>query len=202
MPYFRIICYYYIVQNSRKLGMKRMQIRKANLDDLEMILTILKDGRNQLAERGVDQWQGDYPNAQHIKEDIENGYAYLVKSNDDQTVGTVAIVNSPDHVYDHINGEWLINTQDYVTIHRVAIHSSHAGKGYASKLFTNIIDYLEKHRPEVKSVRLSTNENNLVMQHLAEKSGFKKVGTMPGAYRPEEHSYVYELLTGSHALVG
>ena len=177
-----------------------MQIRKATKKDLDTILEILRDGRNQLAERGVDQWQGDYPNAQHIQEDIDNGYSYLVKSDDGMTVGAVAIVNSPDHVYDHINGEWLINTTNYVTIHRVAIHSSHAGKGYASKLFISVIDYLEKHRPDVESIRLSTNENNLVMQHIAEKNGFQKVGTMPGAYRPEELSYVYELLTNTHAL--
>ena len=44
-----------------------MQIRKATQKDLDTILEILRDGRNQLAERGVDQWQGDYPNAQHIQ---------------------------------------------------------------------------------------------------------------------------------------
>ena len=31
---------------------------------------------NQLAERGVDQWQGDYPSPDQIK-DIEKGFAYL-----------------------------------------------------------------------------------------------------------------------------
>lgn len=110
-----------------------MQIRKATLADLDTVLAILSNGRDQLAERGVDQWQGDYPNADHIKEDINHGYAYLAKSNDGQTVGTVAIVPAPDHVYDALSGHWLMQTKDYVVIHRVAIHSDHAGKGYASK---------------------------------------------------------------------
>ncbi len=78
---------------------------------------------------------GDYPNVTHVKEDIENGYAYLVKADDGQTVGTLAIVEAPDYFYDKLNGKWLINTENYVVIHRVAIHSRHAGKGYASKLF-------------------------------------------------------------------
>ena len=47
-----------------------MHIEKAQLKDYERIVEILKDGRNQLAERGIDQWQGDYPNPQHVKEDV------------------------------------------------------------------------------------------------------------------------------------
>lgn len=172
-----------------------MKIRKATMADLDVVVDILRDGRNQLAERGVDQWQGDYPNVIHVKEDIENGYAYIVKADDGQTVGTLAIVEAPDHFYDKLNGEWLINTENYVVIHRVAIHSRHAGKGYASKLFLSLIEYLETERPEIKSIRLSTNENNMAMQRIATKSGFKKVGTLHGAFRPSELSYVYELLT-------
>lgn len=35
-----------------------MKIRKATMADLDVVVDILRDGRNQLAERGVDQWQG------------------------------------------------------------------------------------------------------------------------------------------------
>lgn len=169
-----------------------MNIKKATMDDLGTIMDLLRDGRDQLAERGIDQWQGDYPNEQHVREDIEHGFSYLVQSDDQQTVGTVAIVPAPDPVYDHIDGQWLVNTDQFVAIHRVAIHSQHAGKGYASKLFVAIIKYLVDDFPHIESIRLSTNENNLAMQHVATKNGFQKVGTMPGAYRPEELSYVYE----------
>ena len=44
-----------------------MKIRKATIADLDVVVDILRDGRNQLAERGVDQWQGDYPNVTHVK---------------------------------------------------------------------------------------------------------------------------------------
>ncbi len=59
----------------------------------------------------------------------------------------------------------------------------------------SLIEYLETERPEIKSIRLSTNENNMAMQRIATKSGFKKVGTLHGVFRPSELSYVYELLT-------
>ena len=126
-----------------------MHIEKAQLKDYERIVEILKDGRNQLAERGIDQWQGDYPNPQHVKEDVENGFAYLVHSDDDETVGTFTILPSPDHAYDNLDGEWLMETEDYLTSHRVAIHSDHAGQGYASKLFQEVISYINNNRTDI-----------------------------------------------------
>ncbi|MDY5629029.1 GNAT family N-acetyltransferase [Limosilactobacillus coleohominis] len=172
-----------------------MHIEKAQLKDYERIVEILKDGRNQLAERGIDQWQGDYPNPQHVKEDVENGFAYLVHSDDDETVGTFTILPSPDHAYDNLDGEWLMETEDYLTIHRVAIHSDHAGQGYASKLFQEVISYINNNRTDIKSIRIDTHEDNKAMQHLITKSSFTRVGTLHGVYRPEETSYVYEMLT-------
>lgn len=170
-----------------------MQIRKAEMADFDQVMAILKDGRNQLAERGIDQWQGDYPNPDHVKEDIEHGYAYLAKSEDGETVGTLSIVPAPDTTYDQLDGAWQVETNDYVTIHRVAIHSDH---GYASKLYQAVISYFTSGFNDVKSIRVDTHEDNLPMQHLIEKSGFKRVGTLHGVYRPNETSYVYELVTG------
>ena len=174
-----------------------MQIKQAKMDDLNQIMEILRDGRNQLAEQGIDQWQGDYPNEEHIKEDIEKGFAYLVQSQDDETVGALSIVEAPDHSYDELDGDWLIDTDRYVVIHRVAIHSNHAGKGYASALFTSVIDYIKNNRKDIKTIRIDTHEDNKIMQHLIDKNGFTKVGELHGIYRPEENSYVYALLTGN-----
>lgn len=172
-----------------------MKIRKAQVEDFDTVMAILKDGRNQLAERGIDQWQGDYPNPDHVKEDIENGYAYLANSDDGETVGTLTIIPAPDHSYDNMDGEWLIDTDDYVTIHRVAIHSSHTGHGYASQLYQSVIDYFKSGFSDIKSLRVDTHEDNKPMQYLITKSGFKRVGTLNGVYRENEISYVYEMVT-------
>lgn len=170
-----------------------MHIEKAEMKDLDRVVEILRDGRNQLAESGIDQWQGDYPNVEHIQEDIEHGFAYLVHSDDHETVGAFAIVAAPDHSYDELDGKWLVDTDDYLVIHRVAIHSDHAGNGYASGLFTSVIDYVKENPNGVKSLRIDTHEDNKPMQHLIEKYGFTRVGTLHGVYRPEETSYVYEM---------
>lgn len=169
-----------------------MRLRQAKQEDFDQIMTILKDGANQLAERGVDQWQGDYPSPDQIKEDIENGYAFLAVSQDGETVGAISVVEAPDHSYDKLDGEWLLDTQNYVVIHRVAIRSQHAGHGYATKLLTEVINYIRDNRTDIDSIRIDTHEDNTAMQHLIDKMGFKRVGQLNGVYRPKEISYVYE----------
>ncbi|MDF7639045.1 GNAT family N-acetyltransferase [Lactobacillus sp. ESL0791] len=171
-----------------------MKLRQATAEDFAQIMAILQDGANQLAESGVNQWQGDYPSAQQIKEDIENGWAYLAMADDGQTIGVLSLVAGPDHYYDDLDGKWLISTDNYFVIHRVAIHSKHAGKGYATKLLVSVINYIAASHPDVVSIRIDTHEDNKAMQHLINKMGFKRVGTLQGIYRDDEVSYVYELL--------
>ena len=82
-----------------------MYFKKATLDDLDTIIDILSDGRNQLAEAGVNQWQSDYPSRKQITADIMQGSAYLFNADDNATVGAVAVVPSPDKTYDTAKAE-------------------------------------------------------------------------------------------------
>lgn len=174
-----------------------MRLRQAEMKDFDRIIEILKDGKNQLAERGVDQWQGDYPSLDQIREDIEKGQAFLAVQQDNQTVGAISIVKAPDHSYDQMTGKWLIQTNDYVVIHRLAIHSDHAGHGYATKLFQEVIRQIYENHPQIKSIRIDTHEDNKAMQHLIDKMDFTRVGTLHGVYCKGQISYVYEMITNS-----
>lgn len=171
-----------------------MYFKKATLDDIDTIIDILSDGRNQLAEAGVNQWQGDYPSRNQITADIMQGSAYLFNSTDDATVGAVAVVPSPDATYDTANAQWLNTTDPYVVIHRVAIHSTHAGHGYATQLFEKIIAHITSEHPEIKSIRIDTHADNHAMQHLIDKMSFERVGEMVGVYHLDDVCYVYEKL--------
>jgi len=171
-----------------------MYFKKATLDDIDTIIDILSDGRNQLAEAGVNQWQGDYPSRNQITADIMQGSAYLFNSTDDATVGAVAVVPSPDATYDTANATWLNITEPYVVIHRVAIHSTHAGHGYATQLFEKIIAHITSQHPEIKSIRIDTHADNQAMQHLIDKMSFERVGEMVGVYHQDDVCYVYEKL--------
>lgn len=169
-----------------------MKLRQAKMNDLEQIIEILADGRDQLAEKGVDQWQGEYPSRDHIKYDIEHGFAFLAESDDHQTVGALSLVPAPDHAYDDMHGNWLTNTDSYIVIHRVAIHSAHGGHGYATQLFEKVIEEISNNHPSIDSIRIDTHKNNQAMQHVIAKTGFNHVGELVGVYGPTDECFVYE----------
>ncbi|MEN2366845.1 GNAT family N-acetyltransferase [Levilactobacillus brevis] len=171
-----------------------MYLHKAKIEELDLVCDIIEDGKQQLADAGIDQWQDNYPNRDVIKDDIANGRAVIYNSDDHETLGVAAIVQAPDHSYDTLQGEWLKQTDKYVTVHRVAIFSHHQGQGYASKLFQDLFSYIGEHHPESESIRIDTHKDNKKMQHLIEKFGFQKVGEIVGVYNPSDICFVYEEL--------
>lgn len=162
------------------------------MEDLDKIVDILADGRDQLAEKGVDQWQGEYPSREHIEHDIAQGFAFLAESNDHQTVGALSLVPAPDHVYDNMLGHWITDSNRYVVIHRVAIHSAHGGHGYATQLFEKVIEEISINYPQINSIRIDTHKKNEAMQHVITKAGFSQVGELVGIYTPTDECLVYE----------
>jgi len=171
-----------------------MYLRKAKEDELDLVCDIIEDGKQQLADAGIDQWQNDYPNRDVIKEDIAAGRAVIYNSDDHETLGVAAVMTAPDTSYDTLQGEWLKQTDKFVTIHRVAIFSHHQGKGYASQLFRDLFDYVVENHPDCESIRIDTHKDNGKMQHLIEKFGFERVGKIVGVYHPADVCYVYEKL--------
>jgi len=169
-----------------------MYLRKASADELDLVLSIIEDGKKQLADAGIDQWQNEYPNRDTIKADIDAGHAVIYNSDDHETLGVASVVPSPDSAYDALKGDWLVHTDKYVTVHRVAIFSHHQGQGYASKLFQDLFTYIAKNHPESESIRIDTHRDNAKMQHLIVKNGFQKVGEITGAYHPDDVIFVYE----------
>jgi RimJ/RimL family protein N-acetyltransferase len=169
-----------------------MYLRKAKIEELDLVCDIIEDGKKQLADAGIDQWQNEYPNRNVIKGDIEDGRAVIYNSDDHETLGVAAVIEAPDHAYDTLQGEWQTETDKYVTVHRVAIFSHHQGKGYASQLFRDLFDYIAENHPEAESIRIDTHRDNAKMQHLIEKFGFVKAGQIVGVYHPDDVCFVYE----------
>ncbi|MFD1672706.1 GNAT family N-acetyltransferase [Agrilactobacillus yilanensis] len=171
-----------------------MRLIKATIHDLDTIYKILKDGQQQLAAQGIDQWQAGYPSVRQIVKDIEAGYTVLYQDDAYNNVGTAALTPAPDQIYDNMTGQWLVDTVDYVSIHRVAIHSKYAGQGHGSAFLRTLITEIRENRPNIRSIRMDTHKDNQPMQHVFHKLTFKKVGEMHGAYSDTGLSFVYEKL--------
>lgn len=169
-----------------------MKLIQAQLKDKNTIMTILRDGSRQLAKQGIDQWQGDYPNETQVLADIQAGHSYLYQTDAGQTVGSIAVAPSPDSSYDTLEGSWLVNTDSFAVIHRVAVLSECTGHGYATTLLQSGINLIQAKHPHAASVRIDTHQHNQAMQHLINKLGFNQVGQISGVYTDADVSFVYE----------
>lgn len=153
-----------------------MNIRKATLDDAKSVSEIFSLCRDGMRKSGIDQWQTGTPNEETFLNDLKNGVAY-VGTDEDKVVAYTAMVFGKDNTYDVIeDGKWLTDDEEYCVLHRVAVHPNFRGKGAAS-LF---MDFAEKACREngIKSARIDTHKDNLVMQHTILKNGYEYCGVI------------------------
>lgn len=178
-----------------------MKLRRAEMKDLQQIESIIQDGKQLLAAQHIDQWQGNYPNTNVLVDDIQNGRTMVLVDGYD-VLGAAAVIPAPDESYQEIDGQWLTAGNSYVAIHRVAVSSHHHGKGLSGKLLAAIFDEIDRH-PAVKGVRIDTHPENLGMQHVINKAGFTKTGTVEvkADDLTDVQDFAYEKLTKSAATV-
>lgn len=150
-------------------------LRKTMFGDIKQVMEIIEQGKSYLKSNGVDQWQNGYPNEAVIREDIGNGYGYVL-ADERNVVGTVALSFDGEPWYDDIqDGQWLTNGR-FLVIHRLAVSRTARGTALASEL----IKHAEKLCLErgVRSIKIDTHEDNIVMQRFVKKNGFKYCGTV------------------------
>ena len=150
-----------------------MEFRKAEERDINKIMNIIKHAQAYFKEKGIDQWQNNYPNPEVIREDIKRGYGYVLLK-EGEIVGTVAVSFDGEKTYDTIyEGSWISNF-DYGVIHRLAIDNKSKGQGLASEIIKEIEKMCLSRK--IHSIRIDTHEDNKPMQRLIEKNGFKYCG--------------------------
>ena len=145
-------------------------VRRAEPSDLNNILKVIENGRETLRKSGIPQWQNNEgPNQVRIEEDLslDEGYVLIEQ---DKIVGYGTITKGNQAGYGEITGgEWL-PSKEYVSLHRVAIHSGirERGKGqfFLSHLISGAIALGHT------DIRIDTHPKNMRMQKVIEKSGF------------------------------
>lgn len=150
-----------------------MKFEKANLKDVNEIMDIIKKTQIHFKNQGINQWQNNYPNHQIIKDDIEDNNSYILKQ-DQVIIGTASVSFDGEETYETIyNGQWLSHDK-YAVIHRMAVDFNQRGTGVAS-IFLKEIENLCIHN-EVYSIKVDTHRENIPMQKLLLKNGYKECG--------------------------
>ncbi|MBO3320882.1 GNAT family N-acetyltransferase [Clostridium perfringens] len=150
-----------------------MEFRQANISDLDQIVEIIELSKKYLKETKVDQWQDGYPAKEDLRRDIESGNSYVL-TNKDEIVATTVISLDGESTYNSIfNGE-LITNEEYIVMHRVAVHDKYKGKG----IFKELIKEAESLalNKGISSIKIDTHRDNISMQRAVVKNDFQKCG--------------------------
>ncbi|WP_314243024.1 GNAT family N-acetyltransferase [Empedobacter tilapiae] len=169
-----------------------LNLRQANLSDADRIWEILQQAIQKRKEEGSDQWQNGYPNLDVVKNDISNGFGYIIENVDNLIIGYIAIIDEIEPAYTAIEGKWL-NDDPYIVIHRLAIAQDIKIKG----LGTWAMDEIEKIAitKKIQNIKVDTNFDNIGMLRVFEKLGYHYCGEVyfDGSPRKAFHKIILHL---------
>lgn len=150
-----------------------MKFRKSVKSDIKDIMDIISEAQEYFKMNGIDQWQNNYPNKEVISNDIDNGESYVFLK-DDKIAATTVISFRGEKTYDSItDGQWITN-EKFAVIHRIAVHNDYKGLGISKEIIKTAEELSIEN--DIHSIKADTHKENIPMQNLLKKSGFKYCG--------------------------
>lgn len=150
-----------------------MIIRPATYSDLNLLMKVFEGAKEIMRASGnLLQWNGGYPSKDIIIKDIESGHCFVV-CDDDDIIGTMALIPGPDSTYSYIEGRWP-DENPYYVIHRIA--TSLPGRNLAARMFEWAFAYIAEKGYD--TIRIDTHRENVIMKHVLTKYGFTECGVI------------------------
>lgn len=145
-------------------------IRRARPEELGRIMEIVADAAAFMHANGnPGQWRDGYPGRERIAADIAGGHSYAAIDATGTMVATFCLMPSPEANYATIrDGAWQ-DESPYHVIHRMAC--AVRGRGIASRCMAWCLE-------QDRHLRADTHRDNLPMQRLLLRFGFRPVGTV------------------------
>lgn len=149
--------------------------RKAEKNDLDQVMKVIRDAQATLKEDGVDQWQDGFPDEKVILEDMSVRSAFVILV-DGSVSGffVLAFDIEPDYV-NPVRGAFK-NNEPYAAIHRTAISKDCKGKGLSQFMFQSAFDEIKK--AGIDYARIDTHHDNKRMRHIMAREGFEETAVI------------------------
>lgn len=149
-------------------------IRRATIDDLNKILSIVRSAQLSLRELGIDQWQDGYPSADVIMGDITAGIGWVAVDEANTAIGYAAIPLTGEVAYTQIPDDAWHTSNRYVVVHRLCVDGSTRRKGIAMELMAHAATLGRE--ASLDGFRIDTHRGNIRMLSLITKLGFDYCG--------------------------
>ena len=162
--------YFLVAQYVQLKQRDSMTVRRSKIEDIKSIMPIYDYAREQMANSGnPTQWIDGYPSQDIILNDIANDSSYIIESKG-KIVGVFTFIIGIDPTYQKIDGKWL-DDAPYGTIHRLASDGTEKG------IFIECLNFCKS---KISNIRLDTHNDNKIMRHLLDKTGFTQCGFIIG----------------------
>lgn len=153
-----------------------LNITKANIDDIDEIVKHYKTVINQIENyKYSPEWKfGIHPTKEQIVNSIKS-QELLIGKLDSKVVASLVLDKNPLEANDKIKWSQNLKDDEVGFIHLVAVNQDHKGQGFAKQLLNHAFELAKDN--SIKSIRLSLNVKNLIVEKLYLKTGFKCMGT-------------------------
>jgi len=168
-----------------------MIIRLGTLEDIELIMNLVREIVPVMRASGNFQWDDVYPNAGVFEKDVALKQLWVADM-EGEIGGFSAITTDQEPEYANVG--WDINEPAIVT-HRLAvsIHYRRQGIGEALLKQAEIVAVAKG----INILRIDTNSNNKATRLLFPKLGYEYAGEIGLSFRPNLRFYCYEKILGA-----
>jgi len=160
-----------------------VNIRRANIEELGVIHTIIRDATLNMDQKGIPQWDEIYPNKEILTNDIKRKEMHVIVQ-EGRVAGFVVINEEQPPEYAGIG--WRHPGRALV-VHRLTVDPIYQGRGLA----TCLMDFVEETAviEGYNCIRLDAFTRNPVAFKLYEGRGYRNAGVV--LFRKGEF-YCYE----------
>ncbi|MCI8575144.1 MAG: GNAT family N-acetyltransferase [Bacilli bacterium] len=147
-------------------------IRLATKIDLESIMNIINQVKEEMKKENNPQWHDGYPQKDDFLNDINEQSLYIVEE-DNELKALICIKKDNEDEYQQVKNRTLAPS---LILHRLAVSPNYRHKGMAKTL----ISYAEELalQNNIKILKADTEKNNLKMNELFKRLGFQKKGEL------------------------
>jgi len=152
-------------------GSVGLQIRKAEYEDLNIIIEIFKNAIKVMNDNNINQWDDIYPTNEDLEQDVINGQMH-VGIKDGEIVSALVINNECEEEYK--NGSWRYDNDKFAVVHRLCVNPIYQNEKNGKDTMIKIEEILKKEGTQ--SIRLDTFSLNPFALKLYQTLGYQKVG--------------------------
>ena len=163
-----------------------MIIKVAEKYNLDSIMYMYSSCVSAMIEKGINQWDNEYPNKDIIKKDIK-AKTYFIVLFENKVIAGINIDKNQDDKYLTIN--WKDTSNSFLVVHRLAVSKKWWGKGIGKLLMLYAEDLVIQ--KQLKSIRLDTYSENPHAIDFYKKLGYQELGSIDLKPNKKEY-YCYE----------